>query len=88
MVSQAPTLPIWTWGDLEAALDGFNPRGEENPVRDHLMRGLMDDLESLSPRDFLKQVLSTGWVLAQMGASSGHPASDTPDPRADGAPGF
>ena len=87
MVSQAQTLPLWTWGDLEAALDGFNPRGEDDPVRNHLMRGLMDDAESLSPRDFLKQVLSTGWVMAQMGARSGQPASDTQDRPADGAPG-
>lgn len=61
-------LPHWTWGDLEAALDRFSPLGADDPVRSHLMRGLRADAASLGPRDLLQQVLSAGWVMAQVGA--------------------
>lgn len=64
-------LPQWTWEDLEAALDGFAPRGAGDPVREHLMRGLADDAQSATPRELLQQVLSAGWVMAQMGARQG-----------------
>jgi len=74
------TLPHWTWADLEAALDGFTPLGADDPVRAHLMRGLAADAERSSPRELLQQVLSAGWVMAQVGARNGvsatgrHPA--------------
>lgn len=68
MSSHEQPLPQWTWGDLEAALNGFSPMGADDPVWAHLMRGLMDDAESLSPRDLLTQILSAGWVMAQVGA--------------------
>lgn len=71
MSHQVRTLPHWTWEDLEAALDGFSPMGPNNPVRAHLMRGLADDAEDASPRELLQQVLSAGWVMAQVGAQSG-----------------
>jgi hypothetical protein len=71
-------LPHWTWEDLEAALDGFSPLGAGDPVRTHLMRGLVIDSVDASPRELLQQVLSAGWVMAQVGAS------DTDRPRADG----
>lgn len=67
---QTKPLPHWTWGDLEAALDGFTPLGANDPVRAHLMRGLADDAERASPRELLQQVLSAGWVMAQVGAQS------------------
>ena len=70
MSSQTKTLPHWTWDDLEAALDGFSPMGPGDPVRAHLMRGLADDAERSSPRELLQQVLSAGWVMAQVGAQS------------------
>lgn len=63
-------LPHWTWEDLEAALEGFSPLGANDPVRAHLLRGLADDARQASPRELLKQVLSAGWVMAQMGARS------------------
>jgi len=63
-------LPHWTWDDLEAALDGFSPLGADDPVRAHLMRGLADDATQESPRELLQQVLSAGWVMAQVGAQS------------------
>lgn len=66
---QTRTLPHWTWDDLEAALDGFSP--PNHPVRAHLMRGLADDAEKASPRELLQQVLSAGWVMAQVGAQGG-----------------
>lgn len=68
MDSQTGALPHWTWDDLEAALDGFSPLGAEDPVRAHLMRGLAADAERASPRELLQQVLSAGWVMAQVGA--------------------
>ena len=68
-------LPHWTWEDLEAALDGFSPSGAHDPVREHLLRGLADDAARATPRELLQQVLSAGWVLAQMGARNG--VSDT-----------
>lgn len=71
MSLQAGTLPHWTWDDLEAALDGFSPLGADDPVRAHLMRGLADDARQASPRELLQQVLSAGWVMAQVGAQSG-----------------
>lgn len=65
------TLPHWTWDDLEAALEAFSPLGANDPLRAHLMRGLADDAEQASPRELLQQVLSAGWVMAQVGAQSG-----------------
>lgn len=61
-------LPHWTWADLEAALDGFGPSGANDPVKAHLMRGLAEDAAQIPPRELLRQVLSAGWVMAQMGA--------------------
>ena len=52
-----------------------SPLGPEDPVRAHLMRGLADDAEQASPRELLQQVLSAGWVMAQVRAQSG--VSDT-----------
>ena len=75
MASKTTPLPHWTWEDLEAALDAFSPLGANDPVRSHLMRGLADDAAQSDPRELLRQVLSAGWVLAQMGARNG--ASDT-----------
>jgi hypothetical protein len=83
MVSHKRPLPQWTWEDLEAALDGFSPLGENDPVRAHLMRGLAADAERASPRELLQQVLSAGWVMAQVGAQN--PASDIAPRRATGA---
>lgn len=83
MISQKRPLPQWTWEDLEAALDGFSSLGESDPVRAHLMRGLAADAERASPRELLQQVLSAGWVMAQVGAQS--PASDIAPRRAIGA---
>ena len=71
MNHQAEALPHWTWDDLEAALEGFSPLGANDPVRAHLMRGLADDASRVSPRELLQQVLSAGWVMAQVGAQSG-----------------
>lgn len=68
MVSRTKALPHWTWDDLEAALDGFSPLGPNDPVRAHLMRGLWDDAEVATPLELLQQVLSAGWVMAQVGA--------------------
>jgi hypothetical protein len=85
MVPQSKTLPHWTWDDLEAALNGFSPLGPNDPVRAHLMRGLWDDAQRASPRELLQQVLSAGWVMAQVGAQSG--ASATAPRRAAGSSG-
>jgi len=71
MGPQTGQLPHWTWEDLEAALDGFSPLGADDPLRAHLMRGLADDAQRASPRELLQQVLSAGWVMAQVGAQSG-----------------
>lgn len=84
MGTKGGALPHWTWEDLEAALDGFSPLGADDPVRAHLMRGLADDAERASPRELLQQVLSAGWVMAQVGAQSG--ASATAPRRATGGP--
>ena len=71
MALTSTPLPHWTWEDLEAALDAFSPTGGEDPVRSHLMRGLADDAIQSNPRELLRQVLSAGWVLAQVGARNG-----------------
>ena len=83
MVTRKRPLPQWTWDDLEAAMDGFCPQGEADTVRAHLMRGLAADAERVTPRELLLQVLSAGWVMAQVGAQS--PVSDTAPRRAAGA---
>ncbi|HYC74215.1 hypothetical protein [Brevundimonas sp.] len=70
MASNSTPLPHWTWEDLEAALDAFSPLGANDPVRSHLLRGLADDAAQSSPRELLRQVLSAGWVMAQVGAQS------------------
>ena len=70
MASNGTPLPHWTWEDLEAALDAFSPMGANDPVRSHLLRGLADDAAQSSPRELLRQVLSAGWVMAQVGAQS------------------
>ena len=71
MATNSTPLPHWTWEDLEAALDRFSPMGRHDPVRSHLLRGLADDAERVEPRELLQQVLSAGWVMAQVGAQSG-----------------
>lgn len=73
MASNSTPLPHWTWEDLEAALDAFSPMGANDPVRSHLLRGLADDAQEANPRELLQQVLSAGWVMAQVGAQSGVP---------------
>lgn len=70
MALKSPQLPHWTWEDLEAALEGFSPLGANDPVRSHLLRGLADDAARSNPQELLRQVLSAGWVMAQMGARS------------------
>lgn len=85
MAYQSKALPHWTWDDLEAALNGFSPLGPNDPVRAHLMRGLTDDAQRATPRELLQQVLSAGWVMAQVGAQSG--ASATAPRRAAGSSG-
>jgi hypothetical protein len=70
MAMKSTPLPQWTWEDLDAALEAFSPRGGGDPVRAHLMRGLEDDAKAASPRELLQQVLSAGWVMAQMGLQS------------------
>src|SRR5690606_33988034 len=70
MASNSTPLPHWTWEDLEAALDAFSPMGSNDPVRSHLLRGLADDAVQSTPRELLRQVLSAGWVMAQVGAQS------------------
>ena len=70
MALNGTSLPHWTWEDLEAALDAFSPMGANDPVRSHLLRGLADDAAQSSPRELLRQVLSAGWVMAQVGAQS------------------
>ncbi len=69
-------LPHWTWEDLEAALDVFSPPGAHDPVRAHLLRGLAEDARRVTPQELLQQVLSAGWVMAQMGAREGGSAID------------
>jgi hypothetical protein len=49
--------------------------GADDPLRAHLMRGLADDAERSSPRELLQQVLSAGWVMAQVGAQTGASAT-------------
>ncbi len=83
MASTSTPLPQWTWEDLEAALDAFSPTGVNDPVRSHLLRGLADDAARSNPRELLQQVLSAGWVMAQVGAQSG--VSATAPRRAAGA---
>ena len=83
MASTSTPLPQWTWEDLEAALDAFSPTGVNDPVRSHLLRGLADDAARSNPRALLQQVLSAGWVMAQVGAQSG--VSATAPRRAAGA---
>ena len=80
MSSPHKPLPHWTWEDLETALDGFSPSGPDNPLRTYLMRGLAEDAQRASPRELLKQVLSAGWVMAQMGKQND--GSDTGRPPA------
>jgi hypothetical protein len=75
MASTKTPLPHWTWEDLESALDAFSPMGPNDPVRSHLLRGLADDAERSNPRELLQQVLSAGWVMAQVGAQSGSSAT-------------
>lgn len=73
-------LPQWTWEDLEDVLTGFSASGANDPVRMHLLRGLADDAQQATPRELLKQVLSAGWVLAQMGARNTASAIDLHQP--------
>ncbi len=69
MGTSRPPLPQWTWEDLDAVLSGYCPRGEDDPVKAYLMRGLMDDSVEASPRELLRQILSTGLVMEQVGAT-------------------
>jgi len=70
MSAKSTPLPHWTWEDLEAALSAFSPTGANDPVTSHLLRGLADDAAQATPRELLRQVLSAGWVMAQVGAQA------------------
>ncbi len=83
MASNSTPLPHWTWEDLEAALAAFSPMGANDPVSSHLLRGLAADAAQATPRELLRQVLSAGWVMAQVGAQA--PVSDTDLRREAGA---
>lgn len=78
MTASKYPLPHWTWEDLESVLDGFSPAGADDPVRTYLIQGLAEDARRATPRELLKQVLSAGWVMAQMGARSGGSATALP----------
>lgn len=78
MYPNTKPLPQWTWDDLDAVLNGFDPEGADSPVRQYLMRGLVEEAEVASPRELLQQVLSAGWVMAQMGARTGGSATGRP----------
>lgn len=82
MTRATTPLPHWTWDDLETALSGFDQTRQLETLRLHLLEGLQTEAESADARDLLKHVLSAGWVLAQVGASTtsrppetGHTAS-------------
>ncbi len=81
MASNSTPLPHWTWEDLEAALAAFSPAGANDPVTSHLLRGLADDAAESTPRELLRQVLSAGWVMAQVGARA-HASATDPRPAA------
>lgn len=66
-------LPHWTWDDLEMALGQFDQTQQLQMLRNHLLDGLRSDATSATPPDLLAQVLSTAWVLAQVGASATDP---------------
>ncbi len=85
MASNSTPLPHWTWEDLEAALDAFSPLGASDPVRSHLLRGLADDATQSTPRELLRQVLSAGWVMAQVGAQSSNGQRSVPGNDRNGA---
>jgi hypothetical protein len=70
MVCQPKALPHWTWSDLELALDAFALPESDTFLREHLVRGLREDSELLCPQELLRQVLSAGWVIAQIGNQS------------------
>lgn len=76
MYASNKPLPQWTWDDLDAVLNRFDPDGADSPVRQYLMHGLVEEAEGASPRELLQQVLSAGWVMAQMGARTGGSATD------------
>lgn len=78
MALKSTPLPHWTWEDLEAALTAFSPTGANDPVRSHLLRGLADDAAEATPRELLRQVLSAGWVMAQVGAQSSAASATAP----------
>ena len=73
MASMTQPLPHWTWDDLETALGQFDQTRQLELLRSHLLDGLRTDATSATPPDLLAQVLSTAWVLAQVGASATDP---------------
>lgn len=66
-------LPHWTWDDLEAALRQFDRIQTLDMLRSHLLDGLRAEADSATPMDLLAQVLSTAWVLGQVGVSATAP---------------
>tara|TARA_R110002167_G_scaffold109194_4_gene278405 strand:- start:518 stop:766 length:249 start_codon:yes stop_codon:yes gene_type:complete len=66
-------LPHWTWDDLETALGQFDRTRQLETLRTHLLDCLRSEATSASPPDLLAEVLSTAWVLAQVGASATDP---------------
>lgn len=73
MAPMTQPLPHWTWDDLETALGQFDQTRQLEMLRNHLLDGLRSDATSATPPDLLAQVLSTAWVLAQVGASATDP---------------
>lgn len=76
MTQSTQCLPQWTWDDLETALGEFDQTRQLTTLRTHLLEGLRSEVDSTNGPDLLKQVLSAGWVIAQMGASATDPRPD------------
>lgn len=68
MVSKYPSLPHWSWIDLEAALERFGNDPTHSLARAHLFQGLKADAEQMSPTQLLHEVLA---IAALLGAPAG-----------------
>lgn len=66
-------LPQWTWTDLEEATALLIKVPDLDLARLHLLRGLKEDAQQMSPVELLREVLAVALLLQPPGMATNHP---------------
>lgn len=69
MVSSRPPPPVFTWEDLEAVLTDLAGPSLGQAVMPHYLQDVEQAASREDPQQFLKELIHTGLVLDQLGAT-------------------